>query len=314
MKVLLTGITGNLGFEIAHSLISRGVEIVPIIRRISSLKSLNFTIENAIEADLAIDSVNINLSGIDCIIHSAGSVHFEKSGDLNSKMMQTVIKIAKSLNVPIYHISTAFLWRELGSKEALRNHYEHDKYIAEELLSNSGIPHTIFRPSVLVGNSRTGKLINWTGYYILVSKFLESIQKNGTEINRFPKLLGFSDMVPVDEAAEIIAETVIQKKLNTLVYITNPEPPKAQWVLDTTLEFFGVQNKFDFLTMGFSDYKNLQRTDGENILYNAGKYFSPYWSLSYNFPQSTCKQNYITKEYVTKTLESFKDHSDTTIQ
>jgi len=307
MKVLLTGITGNLGFEIAHSLNKHGVEVLPIVRSVSSLESLDLSVENAIEADLADDNVKIDSGKVDCIIHCAGNVHFEKSGDKNSKMMRSVIDAAKNLNVPIYYVSTAFLWRESGSKEEPRNAYESDKLNSERILRDSGIPHTIFRPSVLVGDNESGKLVNWTGYYILVSAFLEAAKNSDNSKIRFPLLIGTSNMVPVDQAAEAISETVTNSMLHELVYVTNPEPPKAQWVLDTTLEFFGMRDKFEFVDIDFADYEKLERTKEEEALHLAGKHFSPYWALSYNFPESACERNLITKEYLEKTLGSFQN-------
>ncbi len=307
MSVLLTGITGNLGFEIASSLYKKGVNILPVVRNRESLDVLGLDLKHAIEADLTKEIPNIELSRIDCIVHSAGNVHFEKSGDSNSKMMQSVIQIAEAHKVPVYYVSTAFLWREPGSIERLRNTYEMDKAESERILQDSGVPHTIFRPSVLVGNSESGKLINWSGYYLLVAKFLEAAEVAGGSKIRFPILTGSSNMVPVNQAAEIISETVINSTLGKLVYVTNPEPPQAQWVLDVTLEFFGIRDRFVFSGIDFSEYEKLGKTQAEEILYLSGKHFSPYWSLPYNFPKSALDKNLISEEYIKKTLKSFRD-------
>ena len=306
MNVLLTGITGNLGFEIAHSLKQREVEIVPVVRKVSALEKLNLPPENAIEADLVDGSVKIDPNNIDSIVHSAGNVHFEKSGESNSKMMQSVVQVAKELNVPIYYVSTAFLWRESVSVDDLRNTYERDKYNSEKILKDSGVPHTIFRPSVLVGSTESGQLINWSGYYLLVTKFLEAAKVSGNSKIRFPGLTGTSNMVPVDQAAETISEIVTSNTLGKLIYITNPEPPEAQWVLDKTLEFFGVRDRFEFLDIKFSEYEKLDKTEADNILYVSGKHFGSYWSLPYNFPKSALDRNLITEEYIKKTLHSFQ--------
>ena len=310
MNVLLTGITGNLGFEIARSLNKKGVDILPVVRNRESLYALGLDFKRTIETDLTKEIPSIELSRIDCIIHSAGNVHFEKSGDSNSKMMRSVILIAQVYKVPVYYISTAFLWREPGSTERLRNAYETDKAESERILQASGVPHTIFRPSVLVGNSESGQLINWSGYYLLVTKFLEAAKVAGGSKVRFPILTGTSNMVPVDQAAEVITQTVIANKSDKLVYVTNPEPPQAQWVLDVTLEFFGIKDKFEFLDIGFSEYEKLDKTQAEEILYLSGKHFSPYWSLLYNFPKSALDKNLITEEYIKKTLKSFQDSNN----
>ena len=113
-------------------------------------------------------------------------------------------------------------------------------------------------------------------------------------------------MVPVNQAAEIISETVINNTLDKLVYVTNPEPPEAQWVLDVTLEFFGIKEKFEFLDIGFPEYEKLDKTQAEEILYFSGKHFSPYWSLPYNFPKSALDKNLIKEEYIKRALNSFQ--------
>lgn len=313
MKILFTGITGNLGFEIARSLKKREAEILPVVRDASSLERLGFSSGNAIIADLTNESPMVDSNKVDCIVHSAGNVHFEKSGDSNSKMMRSVIKVAQELKVPIYHVSTAFLWREPWSIEDLRNTYESDKYNSEKILKDSGVPHTIFRPSVLVGNTESGELISWSGYYLLVDKFLEAAKASNRTKIRFPVLNGDSNIVPVDQAAEVISEAVVSQALNELKYVTNPKPPKAQWVLDTTLEFFDVRDKFEFLDIDFSEYEKLDRTREEEILYIAGKHFSPYWSLAYNFPKSVIKDNLVTEEYLKKTLGSFQNSKNINI-
>ena len=306
MNILLTGITGNLGFEIARSLNKREVKVLPVVRDISSLDRLGLSVEDAIEVDLTSDNLKIDSNKIDCIVHSAGNVHFEKSGDSNSKMMLSIIKIAKELDVPIYYVSTAFLWRESGSTEGPRNAYESDKLNSEKILKDSGVLHTIFRPSVLVGDTESGELINWSGYYLIVAKFLETAKFASSTKVRFPVLVGTSNMIPANQAAETISETVVTNTLGEMIYVTNPEPLKAQRVLDTTLEFFGVRDKFEFVDIDFVDYEKLDRSKEEEVLYLAGKHFSPYWSLAYNFPNSAIKENLITEAYLKKTLGAFK--------
>ena len=310
MNVLLTGITGNLGFEIANSLNKKQVNILSVVRNRESLNALGISFEHVIGVDLTKEVPNIELGRIDCIIHSAGNIHFRNSGDSNSRMMRSVIQIAERYGVPIYYISTAFLWREPRNKERLRNAYETDKTESERILRDSGVPHTIFRPSVLVGNSESGRLINWSGYYLLVSKFLEAAGVAGGSKIRFPMLIGTSNMVPVNQAAKIISEIVITNTLDKLVYVTNPEPPQAQWVLDVTLDFFGIRDRFEFLDIGFSEYETLDKTQAEEILYISGKHFSPYWSLPYNFPESALTKNFITEGYLKRTLNSFQSSNN----
>jgi nucleoside-diphosphate-sugar epimerase len=308
MNVLLTGITGNLGFAIAQSLYQREVKVLPIVRDLAALTRLGLSVENAQTADLTTTGLHINPGAVDCIVHSAGAVHFEKSKNSNFKMMQSMLTLAQQLEVPIYYVSTAFLWRAPGNKTGPRNAYEHDKLNAEKILKDSGLPHTIFRPSVLTGDQQSGQLINWTGYYILASQFLAAAQiANDTKI-RFPLLTGTSNMISTDQAAGVISNIVTDNNLPELVYVANPTPPSAQWVLETTLEFFGIKDRFEFIDIDFTDYKKLARTSAEESLCLVGQHFSSYWSLAYNFPQSAVAENLITRDYLRRTLQSFQTY------
>ncbi len=310
MKVLLTGITGNLGYEIAQSLHKHDAEVVSIIRNASAYTPHTMPTESVIECDLVKIDTEVRAAGVDCIVHSAGSVHFKNAGDTNSQMMRSVIKIAQKHGVPIYYISTAFLWRPHGSDEVLRNAYEKDKYHAEQLLRDSDVRHTIFRPSVLVGHSSTGLLRNWSGYYVLVRAFLKAASQAGGERIRFPLLTGTSNMVPVDQAADIIAEKVVTRQQDEIIYITNPEPPSAQWVLDTTLKFFNIAEQFARIPTHVSDDTNDHKTQAEEVLCTLGQHFNPYWSLAYNFPNPACPKNLITEAYLEKTLSVFQEHTN----
>src|SRR3989344_9311676 len=100
MKVLLTGITGNLGSEVALDLKRRGINVVPIVRpgKRESLARL----ENVIESDLAGEG-HIEFGGTaDAIVHCAGVVHFRKAGNANENMMRKVLDLAELLKVPLF--------------------------------------------------------------------------------------------------------------------------------------------------------------------------------------------------------------------
>lgn len=59
---------------------------------------------------------------------------------------------------------------ELEHDEGFRNYYEESKYLAElevEKLKKK-LPITIFRPSVVVGDSRTGETVKYDGIYYLI--------------------------------------------------------------------------------------------------------------------------------------------------
>jgi nucleoside-diphosphate-sugar epimerase len=307
MKVLLTGITGNLGYEVASDLTRRGFVVVPIIRPNRTQTSLQEQFKEIIYSDLtSID--NIQFTGTaDCIVHCAGIVHLKNAGNTNEKMMQKVIDLAQRLKVPVYFISTAFVYKPSGIKEGFNNSYEKDKWQSEQILIKSGVSHGIFRPSVLVGNSKTGEIQNFSGYYLVIGAFLAAINnsmKQGLKI-RFPRLSGKADMITVDQAAQSIGDAIEHNRLENL-FITNPNPLTYDWVLNKSLEFFGVNSKIEFLECSFEEFGKLNLTEIERKLYQFGAHFNSYWSLAYNFPDTICTENLITEEYLSKILGYFQ--------
>jgi len=308
MNVLLTGISGNLGHEVALDLNRRGINIIPIVRPGKKDIPLanQIKLEQVITNDLTQDEKITISTPVDCIVHCAGIVHFRDAGNTNEKMMKTLIRLANRLKIPIYFVSTAFVYRPLGIKLIFNNSYEHDKFRAEHALISSGIVHAIFRPSVLGGNSETGQIQNFSGFYTIVKELLLAVNNSRTKGQklRFPKLPGKSDIVPVDQAARHMGD-VIQNGKFDLEYITNPNPPKSSWVFKKTLDFFDLSGDVDILGCSFEAYGKLDLSEEEKRLYNFCRHFNPYWSIAYRFPQTICNENLIDHEYLVKTLSYF---------
>ncbi len=309
MKALLTGITGNLGYEVALDLVQHGFDLIPCIRpgMSDALPVQKTKFEQIIECDLTEKEIEFS-DQVDCIIHCAGVVHFREAHNKNEMMMYRVVALAEKLNVPVYFVSTAFVYRPEGKVECFNNRYEQDKYNAEQVLVKSGVPHGIFRPAVLTGNSRTGEIRNFSGFYQIVRAFVSAVQSASAKnsVLRFPKMLGESNMVPVDQAAVSIGKAIRDNRLETL-YVTNPAPPRSGWALDETLRFFNLLDGVKILDVSFQEFGGMDLTEEEAALYRVSQHFSPYWSMDYPFPPSICEDNLINHDYMIKALTFFRD-------
>ena len=310
MKALLTGITGNLGYEISLDLIQRGVTLIPCVKP-GKTEFLSFhpeKFEQIVECDLAGDREIHLADKVDCIIHCAGIVHFRDAGDKNERMMSKVLTLAARMEVPIHFISTAFVYRPKLEGGDLNNDYERDKLNAEELLRKSALPHSIFRPSVLTGHSQTGEIRNFSGFYLIVKAFLSAIlaAKAKNRTLRLPRMIGESNMIPVDQAAKSIGTAILQNRLETL-YVTNPAPPTSEWVLTETLNFFDVRDSLEIMDISFQEFGDLNLTEEETALHHFSAHFSPYWSMKYAFPASICTNSLIDSDYMKKALSFFRD-------
>lgn len=307
MKILLTGITGNLGIELSQELRKKGHDIYALIRNENYVSNRDVVV---LTGDLVkgID-VEVIPDDIECIIHCAGDVRFDSDGKTNLKMTETVIKIATKIHAPIVYISTAFLYRQ---KECFspRNNYEDDKFKSEEALRNSGVRHIIARPSVLTGNSIDGSIKNFTGYYTMVDYFIKVYEMAKTKNYkiRFPRLVGNSNIIPTNIAAESIVGILDEGVYDSSIrYISNPEPPSAQWLLNETLSCLGIKDGFEIINMSFSDYLNLSdKKKEEELLCHLGLYLSQYWALDYNFPKPFTSKFNITEDYVRNILSFYK--------
>jgi nucleoside-diphosphate-sugar epimerase len=105
---------------------------------------------------------------IDGIVHSGAltewgrpAAHYEA---INVEGTRRVIELAQAADVPIHLISTIFVLAlteaagEVRPENLVRN-YIGSKLASERLVQASGVDHTIFRPTNLVGDSRTGASI-----------------------------------------------------------------------------------------------------------------------------------------------------------
>ncbi len=313
MKIVLTGITGNIGNEVARLLLREGHTVIPIVRpkpdtdipqRLTALHSDFSQIKEYISVDLEKEVPNYSLEGIDCIIHCAGVVHFKKAGNCNEEMMKNLLTFAKDSSIPLYYVSTAYLYKP--SEEPLFNQYEMDKQKAEDCLVSSSLPYSILRPSIVTGNSGNGELIHFSGYYLVVPYFVEAL-KNSDKV-RFPGIQNQVNIIPVDWVARSVVDTAIGQNRG-MFYITNPHAPTLTVLLRETLRFFNLDDRLEFIDMSFEDYKNLDLSDEERKLFNACMPFIPYLTTSYDFPPSLCTSA-LPAGYIEKILTYFSKSKD----
>ncbi len=133
------------------------------------------------------------------------------------------------------YVSTAYVsgtatgtFREsdLEVGQSFKNHYEETKYLAEVLVVKSGIPRTIYRPGIVVGDSRTGETAKFDGPYFLLAAF-ERLPSPGA----FLRIGGGRNpvnLVPVDFVIEGLARlSAREASLGKTYHLTDPSPLPA---------------------------------------------------------------------------------------
>ena len=154
MKVLITGSTGFVGRGILTQLIDAGHEPVCLVRpgSESKLRLTGHPRISLVPGDLFDQqSLAVALQGCDAVIHLVGIIRENKAKGITFPRIHVtgthnLVEAAKQASIKrIIHMSA------LGARANAASPYHQTKYEAEQLVIKSGIPFTIFRPSVIFG-------------------------------------------------------------------------------------------------------------------------------------------------------------------
>jgi nucleoside-diphosphate-sugar epimerase/predicted lipid carrier protein YhbT len=164
-----------------------------------------------------------------------------------------LLKLAETLKVPFCHFSTAYVAgkrrgrvfeEELDTGQEFHNTYESSKAQAEKLVQDwavrTGLRSFIFRPSIVVGDSREGRIVNFDGLYNFM-RLLDSIAGTiGSEPFRVAaNPAATKNLVPVDYVADV-AWHIIKSGSAGTYHITNPNPTPLSALRDIFVELFAI--------------------------------------------------------------------------
>ena len=131
-----------------------------------------------------------------------------------------------------HYVSTAYVsgtatgvFREtdLDLGQSFKNHYEETKFRAEVVVARSGLPATIYRPGIVVGDSRTGETAKFDGPYFTLAA-IEKIPSPGVFI-RIGSGRNPVNIVPVDFVIEAMARlSILGESRSRTYHLTDPEP------------------------------------------------------------------------------------------
>ena len=152
MKVLVTGVKGQLGYDIVNECEKRKIEAIGV-----DIEEIDIT--NALQVSNVIKN-----SCVDAVIHCAAWTAVDKAEDeidmcrkVNRDGTENIAKICKELNIPMMYFSTDYVfngqgeipWKEYGEREPL-NIYGQTKYEGE-LIVEKLEKHYIIRISWVFG-------------------------------------------------------------------------------------------------------------------------------------------------------------------
>jgi len=288
--LLLTGATGFLGRYLLRDLLASGRRVAVLVRdtrsmpaeeRVRELLSTRADTPHdrpanpvVLAGDLGDPHLGLSLAArawvarrCRCVVHAAADVALRRTlaGDpwqTNVEGTQRLLDLCAATGIgEVHHVSTAFVCgervgpvqeHELDCGQAFHNDYEKSKFEAERRIRASRhVQATVYRPSVIVGDSRTGFTSSYHGFY----RFLElgarlagspappSPAPAGSPVpdaggggrRILPLRLPFSgdeprNLVPVDWVARAIVSIVNQPRRHGLTYHLVARAPV--WVRD----------------------------------------------------------------------------------
>jgi len=204
--VLLTGASGVVGRAVLRRL--RGLDVVCLVHR----SPVSWPEVTTMPGDVAkplfglAEQAYAELTGkVDAVIHCAAVTDFNRTdGSLEATNIAGtghVAAFAAAAGAVLYHVSTAFVHATAdGDRGRTAIGYAASKSAGEEVVRSSGVPHVIFRPSVVVGDSVTGEIAAFQGLHRVVAGIFAGI------VPIIPFDPGWPiDFVPVDVVADAIA-------------------------------------------------------------------------------------------------------------
>ncbi len=196
-SILVTGATGTVGRHVVSELLKRGMRVRAGVRSIAKAAALRNLGAEVVELDYARPSnVRAAFTGVDrlCIITP-----------VDPRMVQyTSQLVAEAQRVGVRHIV------KLSSVGASRNSFLtlakwHGE--AEEIVSNSGIPFAIVRPTMFMQN--------------LVTSFGASIRNDNTIFA--PAGEGKIPWIDARDVARIMAEMIVKKHTDRIYTLTGSD-------------------------------------------------------------------------------------------
>ncbi|WP_368504905.1 SDR family oxidoreductase [Alkalihalophilus sp. As8PL] len=325
MNIFLTGSTGFLGGKLIKNLVSNSSHSVYVlVRNVEKGERIKstFTPEeqariHLIKGDITLPSCGLSskdlltvMNKVDTFYHLAALVKFdldlrEELFAVNYEGTKHALELATEIGAKAFHyVSTAYTVgkRTRGVEElydpdvSYNNPYEESKVKSEHLVFSYAdkMDVSIFRPSIIVGDSKTGEAdseFTLYGFMRALDLFKRKVNRRQAGQEMTYRLVankeGTSNLVPVDYVADILALAATEAERNHIYNITNPYPPKNIDLLNMLKQAL----QFDNLSV-VEDASNYELNPAEERLNSMVDVFNDYLAGAIQF-EDTNTQNLI---------------------
>ena len=293
MNIFLTGAAGLIGGEVAARLLGAGHRVTALVHKNRDIRANDgseVTPHEVIAGDVSQPLFGWDkaewdrLTGShDLLIHCAATVRFDLDDEtyrrINTGGAANAVEFARSGDMPILHVSTAYVCgtRDGPILESARvpdrgfaNGYEASKASAEKLVRTSGVPFAIARPSIVVGDSRTGAIRQFDTIYTLFKLMAEG------RIGHIPSVKDATlDFVPIDHVAAgiaALAENMLRAEGGAYHLVSSGPLPVSEML--AAMESFPQFSPPELVSAGTFDAEQLPALERRLYKRVAGQYAS----------------------------------------
>src|SRR5256886_1235383 len=182
MTVLVTGAAGVLGQALLHAL-DDSIEPIGLVHSTPvpdpRVPSLTGDVSQP-RLGLSREQYDELVHRVDCVVHSAALSKFSESPArivaANVDGTEHALRFAALAGAKFLHVGTALERAPGASDEMLERSpvarstdvYRRSKLLADELVERSDVPHVTVKPSLVMGDSRTGWIAKFQGIHLLI--------------------------------------------------------------------------------------------------------------------------------------------------
>ena len=262
-----------------------------------------------LEGDLTRDGLGLDDEAIrwisqNCgtVLHNAASLSFVGADRAKEPWLsnftgtRNVLDLCQRTGIADYHhVSTAYVCgkrsgrvfeEDLDCGQQFRNDYEQSKFEAEKLVRSADFLEapTIYRPAIIVGDSRTGFTSTYHGLYSylqFVCLLREYMHPRPDGVFHVPVRINLTgneprNLVPVDWVSEVIARILQDPELHGRTYHLAPQRcATAREIQDTVAAYFKYTGPY------FAGPEALNKGDlnaQEKMFYTYVARYQPYWA------------------------------------
>lgn len=274
-NILITGGTGFLGSYLVEELAQKFAKVYILSRQGSLIKFKHLNNVEFVSGDITnLDVINFEgkvrsefLDSIDTVLHAAAL--YELSATHSATFLQNVVGTQNMIHFmnsmknlkAFYYVSTiavgdpeAFFLNEneLPKRSTFNDHYSETKYAAEKIVRDNITTKyvtRIFRPAIIVGDSKTKEMPKIDGPYY----FIKAFKKYGHALKLVPMIpLSFNPrakipLIPVDHCAQFISKLIerdtYKENLKTYHLVSSELPTLREFLSDLN-EMAGVKTHY----------------------------------------------------------------------